>query len=58
MQIQNMGFDRNFFWTALLSKAPLGLEGGAADGQTEEVAVTVVLTVCQGPPMRFSPLLP
>lgn len=53
-----MGFDRNFFWTALLSKAPLGLEGGAADGQTEEVAVTVVLTVCQGPPTHFSPVLP
>lgn len=50
-------FDRNFLGAVLLSDDPLRM-GGRTDGQTKEIAMTIVLTVYQEPSKRFTCVVP
>ena len=53
-----MDLDRNFFWTVLLSKAPLGLGGWVGRWTDRRSSSDHGASVCQGPPTCFSRVFP
>lgn len=57
VQIQNVYLDSDFLGAVLLSDDPLRM-GGWTDGQTKEIAMTIVLTVYQEPSKCFTCVVP